>query len=227
MILWIGREKNLTKDDYLLICGDFGAIFSYRGLNKNERKLLEYYKNLPCHVCFIDGNHECFPRLNAYPKEEWNGGKIHRINENLVHLCRGQVFDLDGFTIFTMGGARSHDRGPLYNDYTSIDRYWWEEEMPCQEEMEEGRRNLSLHNHKVDFIVTHSLPTRIMMTHMNSEIFQPDEITDYLQEIIMNNSYRHLFSGHYHLDRKLDDHHTIVYNNIIPLTAKDFPWAEH
>lgn len=32
---------------------------------------------------------------------------------------------------------------------------WWERELPNQEEMDEGRKNLAEHNNEVDFIITH------------------------------------------------------------------------
>ena len=47
--------------------------------------------------------------LSAYPITEWNGGKVHKIADNIIHLMRGQVFDIDGIRFFTMGGASSHD----------------------------------------------------------------------------------------------------------------------
>ena len=34
---------------------------------------------LPYTILFLDGNHECFPEIFAYPEEMWNGGRIHRI----------------------------------------------------------------------------------------------------------------------------------------------------
>jgi hypothetical protein len=30
----------------------------------------------------------------TYPIEEWNGGKIQRIRPSVIHLMRGQVFEL-------------------------------------------------------------------------------------------------------------------------------------
>ena len=45
---------------------------------------------------FIDGNHENYDRLSAYPVTEWRGGKVHRIADNILHLMRGQVFEIDG-----------------------------------------------------------------------------------------------------------------------------------
>ena len=30
------EQKEMTKDDYVIICGDFGGVWDYRGENKNE-----------------------------------------------------------------------------------------------------------------------------------------------------------------------------------------------
>lgn len=48
-------------------------------------------------------------RLNEMPIEYWNGGKIHRVRPSVIHLMRGQVFNLQGKMFFTFGGASSHD----------------------------------------------------------------------------------------------------------------------
>ena len=59
---------------------------------------------------FVDGNHENYTRLyNDYPVEEWNGGKVHRIRDSVIHLMRGEIYDIDNKKIFVFGGAFSHD----------------------------------------------------------------------------------------------------------------------
>ena len=97
---------HLTKEDYMLICGDFGGVWD--GGKKDERNL-DWLEELPFTTLFVSGNHENFDLLRKYPTEEWNGGTIQRIRPHVVHLMRGQVFDLQGYSFFTMGGARSHD----------------------------------------------------------------------------------------------------------------------
>ena len=42
-----------------------------------------------------DGNHENFDRLYAYPVEMWHGGKVHKIRPSVIHLMRGQIFELE------------------------------------------------------------------------------------------------------------------------------------
>lgn len=100
------EQAGMTKEDYVIICGDFGGVWD--GSKKDERNL-DWLESLPFTTLFVSGNHENFDRLERYPVEEWNGGKIQRIRPHVIHLMRGQVFELQGCTFFTMGGASSHD----------------------------------------------------------------------------------------------------------------------
>ncbi|MDE6060893.1 MAG: metallophosphoesterase, partial [Clostridia bacterium] len=104
--IFAGEHPEFTKDDYVIIAGDCGAVWSDRDLVAD----LRYYTELPFTVLFVDGNHENFDLLNSFPIEIWKGGKVHKIRQNLIHLMRGQVFEIDGKTIFTFGGATSIDR---------------------------------------------------------------------------------------------------------------------
>ena len=58
----------------------------------------------------MDGNYENFKQLNAYDVDIWNGGKVHFIENEIIHLMRGQVFEIDGTRFFTFGGAYSIDK---------------------------------------------------------------------------------------------------------------------
>ena len=103
------EQKEMTKDDYVLICGDFGGIWNKDTENKEETWLLDWLDCKTFTTLFIDGNHENFDRLYAYPVEEWHGGKIHKIRPSVLHLMRGQVFEIAEKKVFTFGGASSHD----------------------------------------------------------------------------------------------------------------------
>ena len=87
------RGNSLTKDDYVIICGDFGFIWNSKEDN-TERYWMKWFQNKPWTTLFIDGNHERFTRLNNYPVSEWHGGKVHKINDSVIHLMRGQVFNI-------------------------------------------------------------------------------------------------------------------------------------
>lgn len=70
------EQAGMTRDDYVIICGDFGGVWD--GGKKDERNL-DWLESLPFTTLFVSGNHENFDRLSKYPVEEWNGGKIQRI----------------------------------------------------------------------------------------------------------------------------------------------------
>ena len=103
------EQKNMTKDDFVMICGDFGGVWNYRGEIGEEKCGLDWLDKKPFTTLFIDGNHENFDRLYAMPVETRHGEKVHKVRDSVIHLMRGQVFDLDGHRCFTFGGARSHD----------------------------------------------------------------------------------------------------------------------
>lgn len=145
------RFKSLTKEDYMIICGDCGILFN----PMDAEYMINLYSYLPFTVLFVDGNHENFDLINSFPIELWNGGKIHRISKSVIHLMRGQVFDIGGRTFFTFGGAYSFDKAHRIPGIS-----WWEEEMPKADEKQEGIKNLSRYNNNVDYIISHDCPRR-------------------------------------------------------------------
>ncbi|MFR7743331.1 MAG: hypothetical protein ACLU3I_08610 [Acutalibacteraceae bacterium] len=52
----------MTKDDYMIVCGDAGLV--WHG-NKSDDPQLDRLKALPFTVLFLDGNHENFDVLKA------------------------------------------------------------------------------------------------------------------------------------------------------------------
>ena len=103
------EQKEMTKDDYVIICGDFGGVWNKDGESKMETSALDWLDGKAFTTLFVDGNHENFDRLYAYPVEMWHGGKAHKIRPSVIHLMRGQIFELEEKKIFTFGGASSHD----------------------------------------------------------------------------------------------------------------------
>ena len=92
------EQKEMGKDDYVIICGDFG----YWDESKEQRYWLKWLEDKPFTTLWVDGNHENFDLLNAYPEQEWHGGRVHVVRPHVLHLMRGQVFDIGRFTWFTM-----------------------------------------------------------------------------------------------------------------------------
>lgn len=160
---------NLTRNDYVIVCGDFG----YWSDCPELRYWLKWLENVNFTVLFVDGNHEDFNRLDRMHVSKWKGGRVHKISKNIIHLMRGQVFDIDGTKVFTFGGARSHDISDGILDeenwkakarrldnlgkrmYRVRNVSWWEQEMPNSKEMDEGIKNLEKAGNKVDLVITH------------------------------------------------------------------------
>lgn len=226
------EQKEMTKGDYVIICGDFGLVWDFRGESKNEKYWLDWLEEKPFTTVFVCGNHENFDRLYSYPVEEWNGGKVHKIRPSIKHLMRGEVFNLCDKKIFAFGGAQSHDikDGILdfKKDYETIKAWsknyykmfrirnmsWWEQELPTEEEMQHGLDKLKESNNKVDFIITHS-PAASVIALLGHGIYQQDILTQYLEKIRQNVDYKRMFSGHMHVDKAINEKDILLYEQII------------
>lgn len=202
------KNRDLTKENYVIVAGDFGLIWD----NKNDelywRKWLSR-KNFT--TLFIDGNHENFEMLESFPVEHWKGGKIHRINEHIIHLMRGQVFTIKGYKIFTFGGAQSHDK-----EYRKENINWWPREMPSAEEFLEGLENLEQHNWNVDFVITHTCPSSTLKLLNDSQDtgIEEDKLSQYLEHIKERLTYRRWYFGHFHRDILFLNNQRLIYNTI-------------
>ena len=105
-------DFNGTQDDnFLIICGDFGLIWNANGESKEETYWLDWLESKPFTTLFVSGNHENFDRLysDEYEIINWHGGKAQQIRPHVIHLLRGEIYDILGKSIFTFGGASSHD----------------------------------------------------------------------------------------------------------------------
>ncbi len=227
------EQEEMTKDDYVIVCGDFGGVWDYKGENKTEKYWLDWFESRSYTLLFIDGNHENFERLYSYPVKDWHGGKVHEIRPHVLHLMRGQVFEIEDKKFFTFGGASSHDvsGGILEPDDPEFDtkkrfleeswrpyrinhRTWWKEELPNEEEMEEGRRNLQAHGWKVDYIVTHCCSSSTQAV-MSGGTFDTDIENKYFEEIKEKTEYKKWFFGHYHKNINIFDKEIPIYEQII------------
>lgn len=248
------EQKEMTRDDYVIICGDFGGIWNYdsrfdetksafkevvflaHGESSEEKHWLDWLQKKNFTILFCDGNHENFDRLeSAYPEVAFCGGRAHQIRENVFHLMRGHIFDIDGCRIFVFGGAASHDiwDGILKpSEYPSEEAFkrayqkaydenlqmrvdhisWWSRELPTQEEMEWGIRNLRDKGSKVDYIVTHCGPQKIV-----SAAGYPDNdvLVKYFDTIADTVDFKRWFFGHYHRNRVVLTKYIMLYEQIV------------
>lgn len=191
------QGKNLTSNDYVIICGDFGCVWD--GASGDEF-WLKWLSSLPWNTVFIDGNHENFDVLKNYPIEVWNGGLVHKIRHNVIHLMRGEIYHIDGFSFLAFGGGYSHDW-----QYREEHKTWWKDELPNKEEIDRLAINLKKAQYKVDYVLSHD----VFSAHPLSQKFDNQldhygegyyDVNSVLEDTRKVLSYRAWFHGHYHQD---------------------------
>ena len=199
------KSKDLTYDDYLIICGDAGICWSPELLPQ----FLKLYSCLGCTILFIDGNHENFEMLNACQLVEFHGALMHQIDGHIFHILRGEILTLEDKTFLCLGGAVSIDK--IYRTpYIS----WWPEEEITNRDIDNAMYNLKKVKYKVDYVLTHCCDTHTVIKAFG---FRRDKCTDQLTFIDKIVEYKHWFFGHYHFDREIDEKKTCLYNKIIQL----------
>ena len=226
------EQKTMTKADYAIVCGDFGIWKN----DKTQNYWFDWLNNKPFTTLFVDGNHENYDWLYTFPVEEWNGGKVHIIRPTVLHLMRGQLFELDGKRIFTMGGASSHDisNGILEPDaldykkkraqFNKQGKYmyrinhvsWWREELPSEVEYNVARQTLERCGWNVDWIITHCAPNSIADI-LGGGLYQHDALTTFLEEVSQRCKFKHWFFGHYHDNRVVMTRYIGLYEQIVEL----------
>jgi hypothetical protein len=208
-------SRNWTKQDTLIVCGDFGYLFSG---GPREEKTLRELSERPYTIAFTDGAHENFDMLAACPPAHWNGGVAGRVRRNIYHLQRGQVYKIEGHTVFAMGGGYSVDRARRDE---GVD--WWPAEMPSAEDYWRARRSLGHYGRKVDYIITHAAPESVM-ARITGDYEGERELNGFLQWVMDNVSYKRWYFGHLHMDVAMDNNLYAMFLGVRELTGGETVW---
>ncbi|MGN0575923.1 MAG: metallophosphoesterase [Ruminococcus sp.] len=200
--------KKLGKGDILIICGDFGFIWDN---SRKEKAALKKLCEKNYTIAFLDGCHENFDILDQFPVSEWNGGTIQRISNNIIHLMRGQVYEIEGKKIFTFGGGHSQDY-----DFRRDSPNWWERERPSHEEIIGAIDNLEAHSNAVDYVITHEPPASLKDC-LGVDVLQRLEVHAFFEDIIKVCDFRKWFFGKCHIDKHIPIKFYAVFNDIYQL----------
>ena len=227
------QQKELTKDDYVIICGDFGGVWCD---TPHQAHMLDWLNERPFTTLFITGNHENYDMLEAYPVEKWHGGRVQFIREHVIHLMRGQIYEIGGNTFFTMGGAACHD---IYNGVLDMDepdfkqKYqrlksarkffrinhlsWWEQELPTDREINEAAATLCEHGKKVDYVLSHCAPASLqkkIQAVIGDDTHPENALTAFLQWVYDECEFKHWYCGHYHRPIDVEPNFNVHYERV-------------
>lgn len=195
-------EKNELHDsDILIIAGDAGYVWNEDYIYKVET----LQQLFPGTITFIDGNHENFDILNDLEVIEWNGGKVHRVGERVLHLMRGQIYTIYGKNYFTFGGARSVDK-----DRRVEGESWWDGEEPTEDEIADGRKRLIDNLDDIDYVITHEAPLfarrQIPREKPIDDDYRLPEIMEEWYELIKDGKrFTRWYFGHMHVDQVINE----------------------
>lgn len=200
----------LGPGDKLIITGDFGFVFV------SDPVGLDALAEKPYEILFVDGNHENFEALEAYPQILRYCAPVQQLKPNVFWLRRGYVYTMEGKTFFVMGGGYSIDKAwRMKYEAAGGAKIWFEDELPSAEEYRRAIGNLRERDMKVDCILTHTAPRTIIPRVIGRA---PDpheaELNGFLDWVYHEADFRKWYFGHLHVDMEVNDQMTACFETV-------------
>ena len=206
------NAEGLTRDDYVIILGDFCFPWESPESPEDER-WLDWFESRPWTTLFLDGNHENFAALATYPTADWHGGSVRVLRPHVLQLRRAQVFEIGGRTFFTLGGAHSIDK-----EFRTPFVSWWPQEVPDEHERA-AIDTLVAQVGEVDYVLTHCPPLDAYNDlDFTGPFDKPDEFMRWLQTHVADKlAFKRWFYGHMHADRPWDPRYAGLFDMVYDL----------
>lgn len=231
-------QRAMTKDDFVIIAGDFGGVWRQKQ-DAEERYWLKWLNDKRFTTLWVDGNHENYARLNSdeFETVDFCGGRAQRIQGSVYRLLRGQIYTIEGKRFFTFGGAASHDiddgildpadfpnpelfklRCRRWREERRMFRVkgvsWWPEEMPDEAQRQAGLEALKAVDFNVDYVITHCLP-HDLVSMLGGCVYYPDALTLYFNDLLHRGlRFEKWYCGHYHTNRRIMGKFQVLYDEI-------------
>ena len=111
-----------------------------------------------------------------------------------------------------MGGGESPDI-----DIRSENDGWSRDEIPSQDELLEGAKNLEKHGFSVDIVVTHEPPTRIkgFLQLKDYDMLRVTALIAFFEYFSVSCKISIWFFGSMHVDKYISGTHIAVFKNIV------------
>lgn len=200
----------LKKDDYIIVCGDFGFVWDG---SKNEMSNIRWLSKRKYKILFVEGAHENFEMLNKYPTVDFMGGRARQISENIYQLMRGEIYEIDGKRIFAFGGGDDEEL-ELSDIHECIDF----QRLPTEIECAAARQKLESVEDSIDYIVTYDVGLKLRsLLKMESNCF--NNLHAFLNEVALKCKFKTWFFGCFHMDKRIPPIYHAVYKNIYEIES--------
>lgn len=203
-------DSEMTKNDIVIILGDFGVIW---GDSERTEYCLKVLGEKNFTTAFLDGNHENFVEIARLEKTIfWNNGYVGLLPYGVIHLLRGEIYNINDKRIGVCGGANSVD---LWHRTEGIS--WWREEEITNNDINKFMTIAEEYDNKVDIMLSHDAPASIipivkLYSGVNDgEISNSQKQLEKINQII---DIKKWYFGHWHIDKKIDDKFECLYKKI-------------
>ena len=197
------RLGHLKKGDTLIITGDFGFIWDN---SKKEIKNLKKLSKQKFDILFVEGAHENFERLKEFEEVPYREGTARKIADNIYCLNRGELYLIEGKTLFALGGGL-----PPEADATEESP-----SLPNDEELEYAVVNLQEQHRQVDLIITHEAPASVKRLIDRGAAI--NDLNIFLDTVMHNTRYQKWFFGSLHQDRALSENLICVFEDVYTIS---------
>lgn len=197
----MNRQLNkLKKGDKLIVTGDFGFVWDNSDKEKSSLKKLAKKKY---DILFVEGAHENFDKLREFPEADLYQAKAYKLARNIYCLKRGEIYVIDGKSVFALGGGL-----PPYEDEPQENP----PSMPTDGELQYAVDNLRKHRRQIDLIVTHEAPASVKrMIDRNATV---NDLNIFLDTVMKNTRYGKWYFGALHRDRAVSANLICVFEEV-------------
>jgi len=195
--------------EFVFVAGDFGVPWSNNPEDRQDLYMKKWYEEKPYDLIVIPGNHSNYNRIEMMPREMYHGGWARRYGKNIVFIEKNQILEVEGKTFYCFGGADSTDK-----EGRVMFESWWPQEQATYAdfiEMASLLDRLDNNRKEVDYVITHTCPTKIVKALYRNDRFNDStsKILDYLDGQI---KFKHWYFGHMHEDKTLQEKYTCLYD---------------
>ncbi len=202
--------KCLTKDDYVIVLGDFGLLWDDH-ISTRETYWKKWYDDKPWTTLFVAGNHENYWRINNLPQVSMFGNLVGKVSDSIYHLKTNNFYNINNKKILVIGGAESIDKMHRIENIS-----WWKEELMTFQQQEDLFEKIEKNN-KVDYVLTHTCPTSIYDKIGFNGLKNSDPTMKILQQVKEQIKFKKWFFGHFHMDEVIDEKFMCLYNSVIKI----------